>query len=95
MGRQIIKQPNGKYAVFSSIVDDFIFINITIEEYIKFRIAEESEQIRETIQKIATQLDKSEKPYHVSTMSWDEALDTISELHGLIRVSKIFEEIEK
>ena len=42
MGRQIIEQPNGKYAIWSTIVDDFILEDITVEEYIEFRIQEET-----------------------------------------------------
>jgi hypothetical protein len=32
MGRQIVKQPDGLFAVWSSIVDDFIFENATEKE---------------------------------------------------------------
>ena len=31
MGCQIIKQPNGKYALFSNNVDDFVATNMTPE----------------------------------------------------------------
>lgn len=32
MGQHIVKQPNGKYAIFSSVVDDFIAYDATPEE---------------------------------------------------------------
>ena len=82
MGRQIIKQPNGKYAIFSSIVDDFVFANATAKEMIDFCVEEEASKIRESIKHIIDMLDKNEKPYHQFTMNWEEALDTIKEVHG-------------
>ena len=35
MAHQIVKQPNGKYAVWSTVVDDFIYRNCTVEQLIK------------------------------------------------------------
>ena len=33
MARQIVKQPNGKFACWSSVVDDFIIKDLTVEQY--------------------------------------------------------------
>lgn len=38
MGAFIAKQPNGKYCRFSTVVDCPTHINMTEEEYVKFRI---------------------------------------------------------
>ena len=46
MGRQIIKQPNDKYAVWSSVIDDFIIINATPDELIEGFIEEAKETIK-------------------------------------------------
>ncbi len=46
MGRQIIKQPNDKYAVWSSVIDDFIIINATPDELIEGFIEEAKEQLK-------------------------------------------------
>ena len=46
MSREIVKQPNGLYCVFPSIVDDVIVYDATPEELIKFRIEEETETIK-------------------------------------------------
>lgn len=35
MGHRIIKQPNGKYAVFSTAENNFILTNVTVEEIIQ------------------------------------------------------------
>lgn len=41
MVRKIVKQPNGKYAMWSSVIDDFLYIDLTEEEYIAIRAKEE------------------------------------------------------
>jgi len=40
MGRQVVKQPNGLYAVWSSIIDDFIFEEATEKELRQWWLAE-------------------------------------------------------
>ena len=77
MSRQVMKKPNGKYAVWSTIVDDFIFDDINKEEYIKFRLKEEKERALEHLQEIFEALD-SNKPreiYYQFTMTYEEALE--------------------
>lgn len=49
MGRALIKQPNGKYMLWSSIVDGPIKINMTEEDYINFKMEEAKEKAKETI----------------------------------------------
>lgn len=49
MGQHIVKQPNGKYAIFSSIVDHFIAYDATPEEIRNhFRAIAEEESDRHT-----------------------------------------------
>lgn len=40
MGRFVVKQPNGRFAVFSTIVDDFVCMNADEEEIKSFLTAE-------------------------------------------------------
>jgi len=40
MSRQIVIQPNGKYAMWSSVASDFIAEDLTQEEYIEYRAKE-------------------------------------------------------
>jgi len=75
MSRQIIKQPNGLYAVFSSIVDGFILTNAYPSEIIEEFVEEHREKITEDVTNICTKLDRNEKPYYQFTMSWEEALE--------------------
>ena len=51
------KQPDGKYAVYSTIVDDFIVDNATREEIITSEIERASEQIRRELTSTLDALD--------------------------------------
>ena len=51
MARQIVKQPNGLYAMWSTIVDDFLHVDLTRDEYITIRASEEAERVREELER--------------------------------------------
>jgi hypothetical protein len=83
MGQQIIQQPDGKLAVFSSITDTFIVVDATPEELIEWRAEEAAERARE---RTRAELDhvlsgNPRKAYHQFAMAWDEAADLNRE-HG-------------
>jgi len=71
MGHQIIKQPSGKYAIWSSIADQFCALGGTEEEIIDL-FSDESEKLE--IKHIIKLLDNGEKPYFQFTKSWEKAL---------------------
>lgn len=50
MSRVLIKQPNGKYLLWSSIVDGPIKINMTKEEYIEFKKQQAEEDAIDTLE---------------------------------------------
>ena len=75
MGQQIIKQPDGRLAVFSTVVDAFIIVDATPEEILDWRAEEAAAEARRTTQR---QLDhvlagQPERSYFQFAMSWDEA----------------------
>ena len=82
MGRQIIKQPNGKFCVFSSIVDNIISYDMTEEDIINEFVAESREDIERRVKEIISQLNNNEKPYYQFTHSYEEMLKTIKNFHG-------------
>ena len=82
MGRQIIKQPNGKFCVFSSIVDNVISYDMTEEEIINKFVADSREDIERRVKEIISQLNNNEKPYYQFTHSYEEMLKTIKNIHG-------------
>ncbi|WP_329390237.1 hypothetical protein [Streptomyces sp. NBC_01716] len=47
MGQQVIKQPDEKLAVFSTITDTFIVVDATPEEIVEWRAEEAAERARE------------------------------------------------
>ncbi|WP_406172115.1 hypothetical protein [Streptomyces sp. NBC_00996] len=44
MGQQIIKQPDGRLSVFSSVTDSFIVVDASPEEIVEWRAEEAQEQ---------------------------------------------------
>lgn len=89
-----MKQPNGKLAIWSTIVDHFIMTDATKEEYIQFRIDEESERIRKDINEIVDELDKGQR-HSYRAYTWEEALARLEEIHGNEELQKLLERVEK
>lgn len=82
MGMQIVKQPNGLYAQWSSIVDDFTMIDATRSDIIADWLESETARIHAVISEVIKKLEAGQKPYHQFTMSFDECVARIRELHG-------------
>ena len=79
---QIIKQPNGLYALFSSNVDNFTVYDATPEEIINIWLEEKTIEVTDKVTSIVEALKRNEKPYYQFTLSFDEALATIKKVHG-------------
>lgn len=75
MGRQIIQQPDGLYAVFSSVVDCIIGYDYSAAELEDDFANEAAEQSRRHTRDVLKQLAAGEKPYRQFTMSWQEAVE--------------------
>lgn len=75
MGQQIIRQPDGKLAVFSTITDSFIVVDATREEIIEWRAEEAAEQARERTEvELKRVLDEgNDRPYRQFTLTWEQA----------------------
>lgn len=89
MGRQIIKQPDGHYAVFSSVVDDFVFVNATRRDIIRYFVGREVKEAIRGIRRTLKLLDAGDQPYHQFTMTYAEALRTIKAVHGKKHLDKV------
>ena len=81
MGRQIIKKPDGTYAIWSTITDDFLFNGITIEYWIAYRKREAAEEVEKDIREIAEELARGGKPYLQFTISYEEAIAQRDRMH--------------
>jgi hypothetical protein len=83
VGQQIIQQPDGKLAVFSSVTDTFIVVDAAPDEIVEWRAEEAAERARETTRR---ELDKvlagdSRGAYFQFAMTWEEAAELDRE-HG-------------
>jgi hypothetical protein len=78
MGRQIAKQPNGLYAVWSSIADDFIVEDATEEEirnwWIKDAIEDATERANRSLNDSFMRIEKN------GTDNWGDDYKYLSEI---------------
>lgn len=81
MGQQIVKQPNGLFAVWSSIVDNFVITDATPEEIIEEWSEREARRIRVDVTEWVARLNAGKRGGSF-TKSYDECLDLIREVHG-------------
>lgn len=91
MGKQIIKQPNGQYCIFSSVVDNVTMYNLTKDEIIEEWVNEAKNDIVERVNGIVSKLENNEQPYFQFTKSFDEMLETIKEIHGTYEYETVSE----
>lgn len=83
MGYQIIRQPEGCYAVFSSYTDTIAVYEATSEEIVEWFAEEAAERARRDVRRIIEHVAAGEprRAYFQFTMTWDEAL-RIDREHG-------------
>ena len=83
MGRQIVKQPDGKFAIWSSVVDDFVIIDCDgVPELIDAIVEDARRDITRTVESVVEKLAAGEKPYYQHTKTFDECMEIIKEVHG-------------
>lgn len=83
MGTQIVKQPDGMYAIWSSTVDNFTAVDCKNAEEIADVLTLEFRQdcVAKATATIA-KLDRGERPYCQFTMTFDECVKKIRDIHG-------------
>lgn len=79
---QIIRQPNSKYAIWSSIVDNLIYFNCSSDEVVDIICERDKDKAKKSTEAIIEKLKSGEKPYHQSTMNWDKVIDRIRWVRG-------------
>ena len=94
MGNQIIKQPNGLYCVFSSVVDNVILYNAKPEDILQMWVKDYEEDTRRHLDKIIRKLDEGGKPYYQFTKTYDDMLDCIETVHSKKMKDKVKNSIE-
>lgn len=78
---QIIKQPDGRYAIFSTVSDTFERLDCTVEEVVESFVEAAIEAAVWITNKQIKQIEDSESPYAQFTITWDEAVKMNAE-HG-------------
>lgn len=83
MGQQIIKQPDGRLAVFSTVVDAFIVVDATPDELVEWRAEEAAQGAREQTRRQLEHVlaGEPERVYFQRTMTWQEAAE-LDRQHG-------------
>ena len=82
MGQQIIKQPDGKYAIWSSTADDFVALNCKPQDIIEMWVEEERRRIEEMVAEEIRKLNDPKARLRCTQISWTEALHERKEVHG-------------
>ncbi len=86
MGRQVVKQPNGKFAIFTSICDDFVLMDATQEELLEEVGKEAAERAKEDYLRLMGTIQSQTQA--VQTKNWNECLNTLKHVHGVRKMSK-------
>lgn len=76
MGHQIIKQPDGRFCVFSTMVDSIVYTDATAEELADLYAVEAAEKARIETRRItdAVRDGRARSIYGQFAMTYDEAL---------------------
>ena len=82
MAHRIIKQPNGRYALWSTNVDNFLLTDATPEEIIDYKVNLFRKDITDMVNITTQKLDNGEKPYYQFTLTFEKALEVIKRVHG-------------
>jgi hypothetical protein len=94
MGYQIIKQPNDKYCLLSSNIDNVTDYNCTKEEIIEVFVEISRESIISDVNRIIDSLNEGKKPYFQWTKTYEEMLEHIRENHSKKEAEKVKKMIE-
>lgn len=75
MGQQFIQQPNGKWAIWSSIVDDFVCLNCEPWELFAITVEREVERQWASHECEMTNLNDPDGQRRWTQMTWEEAME--------------------
>lgn len=75
MGNQIIKQPDGRYAVFSTSTETITVYDATEDELVEMFAEEAAERARRSVRDTIAKVNSDPRDaYFQFTMTWEEAL---------------------
>jgi hypothetical protein len=80
MPRSVVKQPNGKYAIFSTIVDNFVMLDATKEHIIQEFVDSAAKRAREIAEECIEKAEGRGTLAHTHT--YESALEVAEVVHG-------------
>lgn len=82
MSYQIVKQPDGKLAVWSTIVDSFVLIDAEQPDIVDLLLEWRVSFMTQRVAEIVASLDRGGQPYGHFTRSWGDMQETHTAVHG-------------
>ncbi len=83
MGHQIIQQPDGLYAVWSSMVQDFVLVNAMPADIVEMELKDRAEEITRRVNAVIQALDNGRAPYFQFTQTFEQACAFARQVHGV------------
>ena len=94
MGKQIIKQPNGRYCVWSSIAGNVIVYHATRDQIVEEFVRDYRESTEESVDHKLSLLEQGRKPYAQFTIAYEELFEKVRHVHGAEEADELRELIE-
>lgn len=91
MGRQIIQQPDGKFAIWSTNSDSIIIYDASEADIITYFLQQDIKDSVAATMNILDELKNGETPYYQFTRTWEEAIKEHEERHGPLSGASIRE----
>jgi len=90
MAQQIIKQPNGRYCIFSSIADNITHYNLNKEHIVEILVKEERCRIEKYVGDVIDKIEKKGgNPHSHFSLSYEEMLKLILEVHSVEEMESV------
>jgi hypothetical protein len=94
MGHQVIKQPDGRYAIFSSVVDSWIVYDATRQDVIDYYVEKAAEDARRSATRTLDLIEEDpRKAYCQFTMTFAEANATSKHSGGEVLDGPVDEKV--
>jgi len=95
MSHQVIKQPDGLYAIWSTTIDNFVVLGAVREEVIDHFVVQAAAEARKRIIETMIKIENDEKAYFQFTMSFQEALEELERVHGKSEREEVWKYVDK
>lgn len=83
MGKSIIKQPNGLYALWSSVVDNFVGLDFTREQLVDALTADSRVNHEALVNRVCGLLDENPNVFGPNNLNWESCLEERRTRHGI------------